>query len=126
MRARSSSMLANSKSCNSLIPLSITSTGCILCMGLFRRSNATSSSWYLGFLYRRCRFARTSTGGVVLNTLVARPLLSEWKVGSMKYSKKIFRTIFRFLKVYHFSFLTSHLFSSVLCSVSVIAIAGIS
>ena len=39
--------------------------------------------------------------------------------------KNVVRTIFRFLEVSCFSFMSFHLFSSVLYSVSVIAVSGI-
>ena len=64
-------------------------------------------------------------GGVVPNPLLSRPLRPEWNAGSMTSLNIFVRTIFRFSKVSRFSFLTFRLFSLVLCSVSVITVAGI-
>ena len=66
-----------------------------------------------------------STGGVVPNPLVARPLQLEWKAGSMTSSNIFVRNIFRLLKISILYFLTFHLFSFVLYSVSVITVTGI-
>ena len=60
------------------------------------------------------------------NHLVARPRLPVWKAGSMTSSNVLVRTIKRFSKVLSFSLCSSHLFSFVLCSVSVIDDGGIS
>ena len=122
MRARYLSGLAKRKICTSLIPISMNSTGCILFVGLFRQINAASILWYLSFQYRRCRFARMSTRGVVPNPLVARPPLSEWNSGLKTSSKKLLEPFSMFLVSPFFTF---HLFSLVICSVSVIAVAGI-
>ena len=125
MSARYFSRLYNRKSCTSLIPISMTSTGYILFMVSFRRSNTASSSWYLDSTYRRCRLSRKSTGGVMPNTLVERPLMPEWKAGLTTSLKHFVRTTFRLSKVSCFYPLTFHLISFVLCYVSVIAVAGI-
>ena len=66
-----------------------------------------------------------STGGVVPYPLVPRTLLTECNVGSTTSSDIFVSTIFRFLKVPLFSFLTFHLFSSIPCSVSFIYVTGI-
>ena len=67
-----------------------------------------------------------STGGVATNPLVVSPLLLEWKAGLTTSSNIFVRTIFRFSKVSCFYFLNFHLFSLVLCSVSVIAVTDVS
>ena len=66
-----------------------------------------------------------SNGGVFLNPLVENPLITEWNAGSTS-SSFFVRTIFRFSKVSRFSFLTSHLLSLIIFSVSVIIVAGTS
>ena len=57
-----------------------------------------------------------------MNPFVANMLLPEWNAGSMTSSNIFVSTIFRFLNVSLFSFWTFHFFSSVCCSVSVIAV----
>ena len=52
-----------------------------------------------------------STRGVVSKPLVDNPRLLEWKDGSITSSKFLVKTIFKFMKVLHLSFLTFH-FSS--------------
>ena len=60
------------------------------------------------------------------NPLVASLQLPVWKAVSMTSLNGVVRTIKRFSKVLRFSFCSYHLFSSILCSVSVIDDGGIS
>ena len=54
------------------------------------------------------------------NPLVASPQIPVWNAGSMTSLNVLVSTIKRFSKVLRFSFCISRLFSSVLCSISVI------
>ena len=110
------------KNWTSSMHLIMTSAGCYLSMGSWRRISAESSSPKLGVPYRSWRRLRMVGGLSVPNPVL--PIPAEWQNWPNILSNKDLRAIFRFVKLSCRSLLACHWRSSDFYCVSVINVIG--